>query len=285
MKKEEKPAINFIASTKQHPGAVTQVLANGNTVELFQAIDTKAPRRFGAASRFKHPRSHLKVETASDYIHKIATQVAQAKTVVVAESSLKDINNEFISNVNGFTKDDYQQNATTNHIIRLSPPQFMTAPMFRRDAYARSANQQKRWDQITAQRQSEIETKKQEFKSQVEKLAAYEPLAIQSTTEQPIDFSGDMGLKFRIIDAVIKHTKIQVPSSALATINNVTQLAEFVIDKRNELEAKHSIRKNQERLPANVTYVYTGKIDRSKKPTWEKYQAERQKATVATADV
>jgi hypothetical protein len=285
MKKEEKPSINFIASTKQHPGAITQVLANGNTVELFQEIDAKTPRRFGAASRFKHPRSHLRVDTASDYIHQIATQVAQAKPTVVAESSLKDINNEYISNINNFTKENYQQNAITNHIMRLSPPQFMTAPMFRRDAYARSANQQKRWDGITAQRQAEIETKKQQFKSTVEKLAAYEPLTIQSTNDAPIDFSNDMGLKFRVIDAVIKHTKIQVPSSALATIHNVTQLADFVINKRNELEARASVRKNQERLPANVTYVYTGKIDRSKKPTWEKYQAERQKSSVATADV
>jgi hypothetical protein len=275
-------------------GPITETLPNGTSVQFLagpdgkQLFDTSSPqRRFGPLASRKHARSHLRVETAPEFIHKIATTVAQTKPIAVVESSLKDINNEYISNTKNFTVEDYKANSRTNHIVRLSPPSFMKAGVFNRRSFAASVNQRNRWNALIQQRSLDITRRRQEFAAEVKKISEYVPFdsGFSSSQDVPIDFSKDLTLKFRVIDAVIKATKIQVPSSQLAKIHNVNDLVEFVVSKRVELMERSGVRKSQERLPENVTYIYTGKIDRSKKPKWEQWATNREKKSVVSADV
>jgi hypothetical protein len=284
LKGGEKPPLKFVPKDGEFKGLTSTTLPDGKSIQIFRQ-PTSVSRQFAASQGFKHPRSHLNVEKASTIIHSIATRVAKVKPIVIAEPSLRDINSNFISNINTLTAADYRQHASANHIMRIAPPSLLSKGQMYSKKKAKSHNQANRWNNIIKQRTAEIVQKRADFQNHIQTLANYIPIPddATSTPETPLDFSQDLGLKFRVIDAVINHTKIQVPAHKLGSINNVTELVDFIVEKRNELEAHASIRKNQPRLPENVTFIYADKIDRTKQPKWIKYKELREKNSVATA--
>lgn len=288
MKSGEKKPNEYVVDDKMaNPvGLTEQVLPSGAKVNIFKPKSYEGKtRQFGQITHGKRRRPNVDLDTIDTTIHTIATNVAKTKPVVVAESSIKDINNQFIFNANNFTADDYKTNNTTNFIMRIAPPTWTKPQVMNREKKAKSVNQKNRWTNLVQQRTIEIQQQKNAHKLFMASLAQHDEAIGASSSDAPIDLTTNLGLKFRIIDAVIKETGIEVPSSALATIKNTNDLVNFVTTKKQQLDQHRNRAKMT--LPENVQFIYTDAIDRKKQPKWVKYKELREKNSIAgaTADV
>lgn len=261
-------------------GLTQQTLPDGKIVHIFKQ-KSHTPHSFVPTVQQRRPKRHVDESTPSK-IHQIASEIARVKPIIVAESSLKDSNRQFISNANNFTSQDYNANGKSNHIIRITPPTFMTADLFSRGE-AKSLNQFFRHKSIIQKRAGEIRSKQSRFnKSLITMQKQHDsiPQDITSTSEAPISFTNNNTLKFRIIDAVIRATGVQVPSSELSKINDVSELSNWIVAKDAQLKEMPLIEKIP--FPENVKMIYVNAVDRKKQPNWEKYKTARENNEVVS---
>lgn len=259
--------------------------ASGSTVYIHPSHaerQTSVERVFAHVPPRKHRRITFDPATAPHLIHSIASQVARVQPQVIFESNLVNKSGQWISNsANIQPLEIDRSHASTNHIIRITPPAWVPAAgMFRRNPVPKSANQARRWTAITKQRQQVLQERQSLYQNFFAPSANAFIADAKSTTESPIDLSSNLWLKFRVIDAVSRHTHVDVPAHVLGEIGDVNDLIEFVVSKQQELAAYGQ--RTKEKLPENVKFYFKDRVDRKSKPKWAKYQKLREESAVAS---